>query len=103
MIKREEITMTKTGKISVTVETLVVKTTQASDAELVKVTAMKTWTVNEGWCVEKTTVAPGALGSTTQMIAAGITVMERIVVVAGTTPVKKVKAIVTATLIVRMI
>merc|ERR1719234_2896811 len=103
MIKREEITMIKREKISVMAETLVVKTTQASDAELVKVIAMKTWTVNEGWCVEETTVARGALGSTTQMIAAGMSVMERIVVAAGTTPVKRVKAIVIATPIVRMI
>merc|ERR1719234_1681278 len=101
MIKREEITMIKREKISVMAETLVVKTTQASAAEWVKVIAMKTWTVNEGWCVEETTVAPGALGSMTQMIAAGIPVMERIVVVAGTTLVKRVMAIVIATLIVR--
>jgi len=102
MTTREKITMTKREKISVMAETPAAKTAQASDAELVKVIAMKTWTVNEGWCVERTTVVPGALGSMPQMIAAGIPVMERIVVVAETTLVKKVKATVIATPTVRM-
>jgi len=99
----DHLTMTKTEKISVMAETLVVRITPASDAELVKVIVMKTWTVNEAWCVEEIIVAPGVLGLTPQMIAAGIPVMERIVVVAETMLVKRVKAIVIATLIVRMI
>jgi len=103
MTKREKIIMIKREKISVTEETLAAKTTPASDVELVKVIVMRTWTVNEAWCVEEIIVAPGVLGLTPRMIAAGIPVMERIVVVAETMPVKRVKAIVIATQIVRMI
>jgi len=90
-------------KISVTAVTLAVKTTPANDVELVRVIVMKTRTVNEAWCVEKTTVVPGALGSTPRMIAAGSHVMEMTVAVAKIMLVKRVRATVTVTPTVRTI
>jgi len=105
-MREEEIIITMRTvreKISVTVATLAVKTTPANDVELVRVIVMKTRTVNEAWCVEKTTVVPGALGSTPRMIAAGSHVMEMTVAVAKIMLVKRVRATVTVTPTVRTI
>jgi len=89
--------------ISVTAAIPVVKTTPANYVELVRAIVMKTWTVNEAWCVEKTIVAHGAPDLIQQMTVAGIPVPERIVVAAETVSVKRVRATVTVTPIVRMI
>merc|ERR1719315_296308 len=80
-----------------------VKTTPTNDVELVRAIVMKTWTVNKAWCVELIIVVHGALDLTRQMIVAGIPVTERTVVAAETVSVKRVRATVTVTPIVRMI